>query len=344
MKKILIAKTSAGFNTALIEDGMLVELMQDIGEASLAGNIYLGVVRKTTGGFIFLDIGESKQVFLDMRDGRERRSFPDGKPAPMLGTTILVQVLKDAVGEKGANVTSSISYTGRYVMISESLDADKINCSKKILDYNEVKRLKNIVNTCLPLGFSAIIRTSAEGKSENDIETEIKALLARWDADQENQKKRAPAVLYHQSTIIKTLKEIVRDDIDQIVVDSHDVMNKIKSEFLPLYPDFVGKVLLHEKDESIFVSNFVKTQIDKLLDKRVWLRCGGYIVIEQTEACVVIDVNTGKQKSKGGEAAKLALNMEAAKEIAHQLRLRNLSGIVIVDFLRLQSRAEMHKL
>jgi len=229
-------------------------------------------------------------------------------------------------------------------MLHESLEADKINCSKKIVDYEEIRRLKKAANAALPLGFSAIMRTSAENKSESAIEAEIKALLARWETDQESRKKRGPAVLYQQSAIIKTLKEIMRDDIDFIVADSADIIEKIQAEFLPLYPDFEQKIQLHNSDATIFTANFVKAQIDKLLDKRVWLRCGGYIVIEQTEACVVVDVNTGKQKSKGGESAKFELNMEAATEIAYQMRLRNLSGIVIIDFLRLQSKAEMHKI
>ncbi|MCL2575291.1 MAG: ribonuclease E/G [Defluviitaleaceae bacterium] len=344
MKKILISKSSQGTTAVLIENGKLLELLQDTSEASLAGNIYLGVVKKLTGGFIFLDIGEDKQAFLDMRDGRERRHFPQGAPPPMLGTTMLVQVLKDAVGTKGPNVTSSVNYAGRYIMIHESLDADRINCSKKIVDYDEIKRLKRAANNALPPAFSAIVRTSAEGKSEDIIVNEIKQLLARWEADNEKQKNRAPATLWAQSTTTKTIMEMIREDIDQIIVDSLEVFNVIKSEFIPLYPDFSDKIILYTDEESIFAANFIKTQIEKLHEKRVWLRSGGFIVIEQTEACVVVDANTGKQKSKGGEAAKLALNMEAAAEIAYQLRLRNLSGIIIIDFLRLQSKAEMHKL
>ncbi|MCL2854477.1 MAG: ribonuclease E/G [Defluviitaleaceae bacterium] len=344
MKRILINKSERGYSTALLEDGKLVELLEDSVEESLAGNIYLGVVKKVTGGFIFLDIGQERQAFLDTKDGRERRLFPPGRPSAKPGDTFVVQVLKDAVGNKGPNVTSSISYTGRYIMLYESLDTDRVNSSKKIEDFNETRRLKNMIKGLLSDGFSAIIRSAAEGKDEDTIKAEIDVLMSRWGENLDWKHKTAPATLWSQSSIVKTLMEVVREDIDEIIIDNPDTFSRIQKEFLPTFPDFESKISLHRKDEDIFAAYFVKTQMDKLYDKRVWLKCGGFIVVEQTEACVVIDVNTGKFQSKGGEAAKLQLNLEAAKEIAYQLRLRNLSGIVIVDFLRMMSKADMHSL
>jgi len=344
LKKILISKSEYGYSTALTKDGKLLELLEDGNEESLAGNIYLGIVRKVTGGFIFLDIGHDRQAFLDTKDGRERRLFPPGRPPAKPGDIFTVQVLKDAVGNKGPNVTSSISYTGRYIMLYESLEADRVNSSKKIQDFKEAQRLKGSVRQMLSDGFSVIIRSAAEGKDEATLKAEIDVLMARWSTNLNWKHKTAPATLWSQSTIVKTLMEVVREDVDEIVIDHIGTFNRIKEEFLPVFPDFADKITIHQKEEPIFLSHFVKSQIDKIYDKRVWLKCGGFIVIEQTEACVVIDVNTGKFQSKGGEAAKLQLNMEAAKEIAYQLRLRNLSGIVIVDFLRMQSKADMHSL
>lgn len=344
MKKILISKSEYGYYTALTEEGKLLELLEDENEESLAGNIYLGVVKKVTGGFVFLDIGQSRQAFLDTRDGRERHMFPPGRPTPKLGDTFIVQVLKDAVDNKGPNVTSSISYTGRYIMLYESLDIDRVNSSKKIQDFKETQRLKSYVRKLLDNGFSAIIRSAAEGKDRDTLKAEVDTLMARWNTNLSEKHKTAPATLWSQSAVVKTLMEVVRGDIDQIVIDNAETLNQIKKEFLPAFPDFADKIILHEKEESIFVSHSIKSQIDKIYDKRVWLDCGGFIIIEQTEACVVIDVNTGKFQNKGSELDKLQLNMEAAKEIAYQLRLRNLSGIIIVDFLRLKSKVEMHNL
>ena len=229
-------------------------------------------------------------------------------------------------------------------MIYESLEADKINSSKKITDYKETKRLKNIVNELLPPGFSAIVRSAAEGKDESDIAKEAESLLEQCAEYCEWQQKNGPTTLWSQSTLVKTLKEVVAEDVDEIIIDDKAAYDAIREEFLVLYPDFCEKIKFFDKEENIFDAHFVKTQIEKLHEKRVWLRSGGFIVIEQTEACVVIDVNTGKLQSKGGEAAKVALNIEAAREICYQLRLRNLSGIVIIDFLRTQSKQDMHKL
>ena len=344
MKKILISKSEAGRATALVENGRLLELLTDYNDESLAGNIYLGIVKKVTGGFIFLDIGQDRQAFLDTKDGRERRRFPPGKPPAKPGDSMVVQVLKDAVGNKGPNVSSSIAYTGRYIMVYESLDADKVNVSKKIVDYDEIKRLKTTARKVLSRGFSAIIRSAAMDKNEKFIENEVENLMNIWAKYSEWQTIKKPTTLWSRAGVVKTLMEVVPEDVDQIVVDDIDSYNAIKQEFASVYPDFAEKMSIHDEGEHIFTKYNIQNQIDKLSDKNVWLKSGGFIVIEQTEACVVIDVNTGKFQSKGGETAKLALNMEAAAEIAYQLRLRNLSGIIIIDFLRMLSKQDMHKL
>jgi ribonuclease G len=344
VRKILVSRLNGGNATALVENGKLVEFLRDYGEESLTGNIYLGVVKKVTGGFIFLDIGQERQAFLDTKDSRERRNFPPGKPPAKPGDILLVQVLKDAVGNKGPNVTSSIAYTGRYIMIFESLDADKVNVSKKVECYDEIKRLKFLVQKALSPGFSAVVRSAANFKKKEYIESEIEMLMERWSDNFECRQNRAPATLWARSGLVKTLMEIAQEDIDEIVIDDMAAFSAIQKEFIALYPDFEDKLTFYDKSEGIFSAYFVKTQIDKLYEKRVWLKSGGFIVIEQTEACVVIDVNTGKFQSKGGETAKLALNLEAAAEIAYQLRLRNLSGIIIIDFLRMLSKQDMHRL
>ena len=344
MKKILINKTDAGRATALVENDKLIELLTDYGDESLAGNIYLGIVKKVTGGFIFLDIGQERQAFLDTKDGRERRRFPPGKPPAKPGEAMVVQVLKDAVGNKGPNVSSSIAYTGRYIMVYESLDADKVNVSKKIVDYDEIKRLKATARKVISPGFSAIVRSAAEDKNEEFITHEVENLMNIWAQYSKWQNLKTPTTLWSKAGVVKTLMEVMPEDVDQIIIDDEVSYDLIKEEFTNIYPDFAKKIVKHDSAMHIFDEYFIRQQIDKLAEKNVWLKSGGFIVIEQTEACVVIDVNTGKFQSKGGETAKLALNMEAAKEIAYQLRLRNLSGIIIIDFLRMLSKQDMHKL
>jgi ribonuclease G len=345
MKKILISQNADGTTTtALIEGLKLIELIKDTTQGSSAGNIYLGIIKKITGSFIFLDIGEERQAFLDTKDAREKHNFIIPKHP---GETMTVQVLKDAIADKGPSASSCISLIGRYIILYES-KYTKINCSKKIINPAESKRLKTLTRGLLPKNFSAILRSAAENISPETIKTEIETLLKRHVQIKTTETQKKPTTLWAEPAIIKTLQEITRDDISEIITDSQNLYDTIKAEFLPLYPDFKNKLTLYDKDnkkqEPLFDAFFIKTQIDKLKDKHIWLKSGGFVVIEQTEVCVAIDVNTGKSKGKGTEAAKLALNLEAAKEIAYQLRLRNLSGIIIIDFLRQKSEQSNQKL
>ncbi|MCL2377040.1 MAG: ribonuclease E/G [Defluviitaleaceae bacterium] len=338
MKKIYIQHRADGFVTALAENGKLIELIRDYDDgqnAFVAGNIYAGVVKQINTGFLFLDVGLERQAFLDTRDARERGLFDDHKLAVKQGDTLVVQVLRDAVGEKGPTVTSCVSFTGRYVVMSKSNGFDRINISRKITDAAENVRLKSLGERLVPQGFSAIMRSASENRDEDNIVVDLQQVMLKFEQCDHWQYAKGPAALFAESSIIKTLHEIVGDDIDEIVVDD--------LEAVQLFEGLALNIRHYNEDVPIFEGVFLKAQIDKLRDKRVWLKSGGFIVIEQTEACIVIDVNSGKLIAKKGDAA-LKVNMEAAKEIAYQARLRNLAGIIIVDFIAMRSAEDANSL
>jgi len=337
MKKIYVECRENGYLTALVENGKLVEMIRDDARnASVAGNIYAGVAKKINAGFVFLDAGLEKHVFLDTRDHRERGLFFDSKLKVKQGDILIVQILRDAWGDKGPAATSSISHVGQFVVLTKSLGNDRINVSRKIDDV-EAARLTVIGEKHMPKGLSVIMRSAAKNRDENEIAEEIHIVAEQFDKHIEWQYTNAPAILHAEPLIIKTLREIADDGVDEIVVNDADTYEMLLTDYAP-------KLQHYDGDEPIFSRFFLKTQIDKLHDRRVWLKSGAFIVIEQTEACVVIDVNSGKHMAvkKGGSALKI--NIEAAKEIAYQLRLRNLSGIIIVDFIAMKTANDTQSL
>jgi len=349
MKKILMTRTTGtagdGYMTALTQDGKLIELLRDGEDAAIVGNVYLGVVKQMSGHFIFFDIGYShmNQAFLDTRDNKEKGRFSKKNSQIKIGDAVLVQVLKDGNEDKGPNVTSCISFTGRYVVVSKSINEDKAGISKKISRDDEHKRLKAIARDCLPPRFSIIFRSAAEGVCEDAIKNEIEALLDRFNQCFAFTNEETPCAVWSREAIVKTLFEIIQEDVDEIAIDDEVAYKSILKDLLPLYPDFEDKISLYSGEEGLFALNLLETQIEKIHNKRVWLKCGGCIVIEQTEACVVVDVNSAKCFT-GGDGGRYAINIEAAKETLFQLRLRNLSGIIIIDFLRMNIKENMHKL
>ena len=310
MKRIIVGCCQGSYVTALTENSKLIELIRDDKKnASIVGNIYAGVVKNINTGFVFLDIGIQKLAFLDTRDHREK-----GLVAKQ-GDILIVQILRDGAGDKGPTATSNISLVGRFVVLSQSIEQHKISVSRKIGSETEANRLTTIGKTHVPPGISAIMRSAAAGRCQSEIVAEISQIVSKLDRQAEWHLVKGPATLFAEPPICKTLREVVTDDIDEIVF---------------------GDGL------SIFEEYFLTTQIDKMRDKRVWLKSGAFIVIEQTEACVVIDVNSGKLTGKKDSGLKV--NMESAREIAYQLRLRNLSGIIIVDFIAMKSKEDIDSL
>ena len=344
MKRIIINKRNNELSAVVLENGNLVEIMQETHlDSSLLGNIYAAVVKNKTMDFIFLDIGTTKQAFLDCGDHREEGLFNDGRTVKQ-GDTLIVQIIKDSVGKKGPVGTSEISLVGKFIVLLKSNKIKELKVSKKIKSQHECERLKKIGESIVPIGFSAIFRSASEGKDEILLKKDIELLLAQFEGHESWQFIKGPSAILLESPLIRILRDICAYDADEIVLDDLQMYNEVMTGFKHLFADSNTKICYYESEICILRHFSVQNQIDKLSEKHIWLKCGGYIVIEKTEACTVIDVNTGKMIGKKADSLKLRVNYEAALEIARQLRLRNISGIIIIDFISMKSQEQSSEL
>lgn len=359
-KKLIINKTRHETRVALLEEDVLVEFYVERGnEASLLGNIYKGRVNRVLPGMqaAFVDIGLERAAFLYVADVQDdtkvyemlmglpenKEDSPSRNPA-LLGASIedlltegqeiMVQIAKEPIGTKGARVSSHISLPGRYLVYMP--EADHIGISRKIEDEEERNRLKNILLTSRPESGGFIIRTASSGVEESEIIADMNFLLKIWEKIKEKGEKARPVSLIHQDIVItlRVIRDILSSDIDEILIDSRDEYEKILSFMENLMLDMKGRVSFYDEDEPIFDYHGIEMVIDDMLHEKVWLKSGGYIIIETTEALTAIDVNTGRYTGKKNlEDTILKTNLEAAREIAYQLRLRNIGGIIIIDFI-----------
>ena len=343
MKRILVDKHPATgvVRTALLHDGRLVELIFAGAENSVAGNIYAGLVETILPNrFAFIDIGLEKRAFLNLDDRREQEF------TCKQGQTVLVQALKDPAGEKGTYLTSRLDFKGRFAALSKATpNRPAIGISKKIEDAAERKRLHAMALAHLPAGMELVLRTNAAGCSAEELAAEIERLAALCrQSDNEWTYVKAPALLHSDATAAD-VSELFTRDVDELVVEGEELYAELANAAAGFFPHALERVRPYAGDINLFRTEGVETQIEKALQKRVWLKSGGFLVIEQTEACAVIDVNSGKFAGKKDlEQSVLKVNMEAATEIARQLRLRNLGGIIIVDFIDMKEPASAQTL
>lgn len=331
MNRILVDCSAHQINIGVVEQGQLVEyFVENKQNKSIVGNIYAARVEAVLSGMqsAFVNIGEQKNAYYYYGNNRAETDKPEQKSKkPKVGDTVIVQVQKDAVATKGAVVTNNISLAGKFVVLLPD-EAGEIGISKKIEQKQQKVRIEKCIKNILPPNYSIIVRTNGENKTEKEFQSEIDMLVKRAEKiKQQGEYIKPPALLYeYGDAVLKQLRDIYTANIDEIVVNDKNVFEEISKEY--------DNVVLSEKKGSLFAQYYVQKQSQKALDKKVWLKSGGFIVIEQTEACVVIDVNTGKYTGKKNlEKTILKTNLEAAEEIAKQLRLRNLSGIIIVDFI-----------
>lgn len=340
MNRILVDSTSYGNRIGIVEDGTLMELIYEKSNSlPIVGNIYAGKIMNVLPGMqaAFVDIGRDKNAFLYYGDNKDE----NGKSIkPKAGTDVLVQAEKAEIGEKGAVLTRRISFPGKFLVIIPG--DNKIGISKKITDIEERHRIKEIANELLPENYGIIIRTDGEGKDYEVYKKEINLLLERSKSVLKRAEySKAPALLYSEiNGVEKVVRDFFDDDIDEFVVNNEDDYNII----LKLCSE-IGfgeeKIKLYTEKVPLFQNYYVESQARAAFNKHVWLKSGGFLVIEQTEACVVIDVNTGKYTGRVDlQKTILKTNIEAAKEIAHQLRLRNLNGMIIVDFIDMKSECD----
>lgn len=358
MKEILISKREDKKIIALLEDYKLQEVYEEKEEINrLEGNIYLGIVKDILPGMqaAFVDIGQEKNTFLHIKDLIPKQNELTGNKNEDLekfnikdyikqGQKALVQVKKDSTNIKGAKVSTDIHVPGRFVVI---LPNDKfITVSQKIENKEERERLINIAKEAVKEEVGLIIRTAAEGKEDKIIINDIKETLEKWKEIKSRIKEDSnkPQTLYENSSIInKILIDTVDNGINQITTDDEETYNQIKKILSGI--DKGSKVKLElEKTNNLLEKYDVNTQIEKTKDRKVWLKCGGFITIDKTEALTAIDVNSGKFTGKQKlEQTVLKVNEEASIEIAKQLRLRDIGGIIIIDYIDMKEQDSREK-
>lgn len=340
MKRILVDNQENWTRLGIVDDGVLMELVYERKYSMpIVGNVYVGKIVNVLPGMqaAFVDIGREKNAFLYYGDNVDSLG---NSIKPQCGTDVLVQVEKAEVGKKGAVLTRRISFPGKFLVI---IPGDgKLGISKKITDNAERDRIRNIVSSLLPEGCGAIVRTDGQGKDYEVYKKEIERLLEISDKIMKKASYlKAPALVYTDvNGVEKAVRDYFHDDIDEIVVNVEDDYNELLSICPKLNID-MRKIKYHNDGTPLFASYYVEGQAKAAFNRQVWLKSGGFIIIEQTEACVVIDVNTGKYTGKADlQKTILKTNLEAAREIAHQLRLRNLNGMIIVDFIDMKSEQD----
>ena len=329
---------------AVSEDGVVVEhYVAKSDEASLIGNVYLGRVQNVLPSMeaAFVDIGRGRNAVLYSGEvDWDAATEPGGdKPkrieaALKTGDSVLVQVTKDPVGHKGARLTSQISLPGRYLVYVPGGGMNGI--SRKLPD-TERSRLKTILKKILPETAGVIVRTAAEGATEEQLTKDVERLQAQWDTlQQASQSQKAPSLLHSEpDLLVKIIRDVFNEDFHKLVIDGSDSHATITEYVKTVAPDLLERVEIYSGEDDCFDHFRVTEGIHKALDRKVWLPSGGSLVIDRTEAMTVVDVNTGKFVGTGGNLEETVTknNLEAAEEIARQLRLRDIGGIIVVDFI-----------
>lgn len=335
----------------MIDGGKLVELRVER-EEQVAGRIYRCRVANVLPGMdaAFVDIGLERNAFLYAGDvlpeadeelpGAKKEALKRGQIKDLLkvGQELLVQVVKGPRGTKGARVSTRISLPGRYLVLMP--ESDDIGISRKIDERNERDRLKKIADKIRPMGFGIIVRTEAEGHGHNELRNDLEFLLRMWGQIQDKAKTTPAPGLIHQdlSLVYRTIRDVLGSDVRRMFIDSRAEYEKALEVVRLISPRQRSKIVLHDDPEPIFERFSIEAEIDRLLKRKVWLKSGGHVTIDQTEALTTIDVNTGKFIGRTSLSDTiLRTNLEAAAEIARQLRLRDIGGIIIIDFIDMAS-------
>jgi ribonuclease G len=369
-QEIFINSTLQESRIAIMEDGVLAEfLIERKEEMGVAGNIYKGKVARVLPGMqaAFIDMGMEKAGFLHASDFSTEPDavqltgddveFEDApKPPPSSsrrlplekqlsrGEEILVQVAKDPLGTKGARVTCHVSLPGRYMVFMPG--TKHIGISRRIESDEERKRLKEIAQSLGTESGGFILRTACEGLSKREIQRDLGFLTKLWEGIQKKAASAAAPALIHQDLdlIARTLRDFFTADSDQVVIDSPRDHRRVVDFVRHFMPRQKSKIVLYNEKEPLFEQYAIEEKVIKALDRRVWLRSGGYLIIERTEALTAVDVNTGRFVGKRNqEDTILKTNMEAVQEVVRQLRLRNLGGIIIIDFIDMEKEGNRKK-
>ena len=368
-REIVINATKHESRIAVIDEGQVVELwVERTSNRTIVGNIYKGRVTKVLPGMqsAFVDLDLERDAFLYVSDVVEDleefeaespddltldevpHQRPEASISDLLreGQEIVVQVSKDTIAGKGARITTHITLPGRFLVYMPTVN--HIGVSRRIEDDAERLRLKEILDRIRPQGLGGfIVRTAGEGRDEDEFRADLKYLTDLWSQIKRRaEKASAPATIHHDlDLILRTIRDVLSSDFKSVWVDSVDEYQRIVEFLDQIQPQLVPRVRLYRRDEPIFEAFGIEPEIAKALKSKVWLKSGGYIVINQTEALVAIDVNTGKYVGKKNlEETVFRTNLEAAKEIVRQIRLRDLGGIIVLDFIDMEEHENRQKL
>ncbi|KAA0974069.1 Rne/Rng family ribonuclease [Paeniglutamicibacter gangotriensis] len=343
-RQMIVRQREDRIQIGVLEDGIMAEhFVSKTQQDSLIGNVYVGKVQNVLPSMeaAFIDIGRGRNAVLYAGEVNWDAAGLDGQPrriehALKSGDSVLVQVTKDPVGHKGARLTSQISLPGRYLVYVPG--GSMTGISRKLPDV-ERNRLKKILKDHLPENAGVIVRTAAEGASEEELMHDINRLRAQWegiDAAATSTKTLAPELLYAEPDLtIKVVRDVFNEDFTKLIVSGEDAWDTIEAYVTYVAPDLVSRLEKWESDEDIFGHYRLDEQIHKALDRKVFLPSGGSLVIDRTEAMTVVDVNTGKYTGSGGNLEETVTknNLEAAEEVVRQLRLRDIGGIIVIDFI-----------
>ena len=345
-KQMLISSKNGVSNVAILEGPTLVQYYTSENNAkSKVGNIYLGKVKNVLPGMeaAFVSFGEEKNGVLYVADieGSTKGSKIENLLKP--DQEILVQVVKDAMGEKGARLTGQLSLPGRYLVLIPNSKTKGI--SRRLSD-NERNRLDRIIRKIKPNNFGVIVRTAAEGVSEESLRVDIEKLVEEWKTVSNYQTGDAPKIIHKEPDVsIKVIREHLNSTFKKLLIDKKSQHDEVKEYIKTTSPEIVDIVEYYEDQLGLFERYHIEDQIKKALDRKVWLPSGGHLIIDRTEALTVIDVNTGKFVGKNSlEETVYENNLEAAEEIARQLRLRDIGGIIVIDFIDMESTKKQQSL
>ena len=341
-RTMVVRSKDGKIQIGVLEDGILVEhYVAKAQDASLIGNVYLGKVQNVLPSMeaAFVDIGRGRNAVLYSGEVDWELAETGNQPrrielALKSGDTVLVQVTKDPVGQKGARLTSQVSLPGRYLVYVPNGSMNGI--SRKLPD-SERARLKKILREILPEDAGVIVRTAAEGATEEQLTLDVQRLQAQWEAINKKSESAQPPMLLHSEPdlLIKIVRDVFNEDFQKMVISGDDARSTIETYLGQVAPDLLERVENYSGSKDVFDEYRVGEQISKALDRKVYLPSGGSLVIDRTEAMTVVDVNTGKFVGSGGNLEETVTknNLEAAEEIVRQLRLRDIGGIIVVDFI-----------
>ena len=370
-KEMIVSHHPQETKVAIVEDGVVTEVsVERERNRSVVGNLYKGRVNRVLPGMqsAFVDAGLERDAFLYVSDVLEdefdpfqtmeeekmaetereiaRASVKNQSISDLLkeGQEVLVQVAKEPIGTKGARITAHMSLPGRLLVFMPTVD--HIGVSRKIDSSEERARLRQLISKNRKVGGGYIVRTAVIGQDDDAIINDMRFLENRWtEIRRKAESTRAPAIIHRDlGLVLKLIRDMLSPEFEAIRIDSEELYEEVVTFVGQMQPQMLHRVKLYSKDYPIFDEYGVQAEIDRALKSKVWLKSGGYIVINQTEALVAIDVNTGRYTgSKRLEDTITRINLEAIKEIAHQIRLRDLGGIIVIDFIDMEERRNQQK-